>query len=489
METDALGYLNVHLDNVSVRLPPDESTLYDVYFGTTPELGPEQFRTNTMDRYLDLETLAPLTTYYWQVVARRVGQVPGPVWQFTTWGVDRLVWNPVASPQLPNESFPVTVTAVDPYNNVVTNFSGPIPLSARIEFPDVEINDGSSTSPYPLASAFHDARCQVIYLASELGEARQFTALSLEVLAAPGQTLTNWTIRMKHTSLSAYNVPAWETEGWTTVYQHNETIVGETWVTFGFDTPFNYDGENNVMIDFSFNNSSPARFDGQCRVTETEGLRALNYRADSNAGDPLSWSGPSPSPFVTNQVPSIRLTPYKPPIPVTPLTSGTFVDGVWNGYVIIPTPATNVSLCCTYSPTVAGHSIPFNVSGDTDADGMPDEWENRHGLNPFNPADAGGDLDRDGVSNLAEYLANTDPNDPDSLLHIVSIRQNSPAVQIEVATAFGKSYVLQRASQLSPAADWIDLGGPFAGTGAIVQRIDSQIDPGTTYFYRIKVLR
>jgi hypothetical protein len=50
---------------------------------------------------------------------------------------------------------------------------------------------------------------------------------------------------------------------------------------------------------------------------------------------------------------------------------------------------------------------------DTDSDGMPDDWENEHGLDPYDD-DAGGDLDGDGLSNLAEYLAATDPNNPDT---------------------------------------------------------------------------
>ena len=41
---------------------------------------------------------------------------------------------------------------------------------------------------------------------------------------------------------------------------------------------------------------------------------------------------------------------------------------------------------------------------DTDADGMPDSWEVKHGLNPENPKDSNGDLDQDGYTNLEDYL-------------------------------------------------------------------------------------
>lgn len=51
---------------------------------------------------------------------------------------------------------------------------------------------------------------------------------------------------------------------------------------------------------------------------------------------------------------------------------------------------------------------------DSDNDGIPDEWEQIHGLNAMDPTDAYLDLDNDKLTNLEEYLNNTDPNEPDS---------------------------------------------------------------------------
>jgi hypothetical protein len=47
---------------------------------------------------------------------------------------------------------------------------------------------------------------------------------------------------------------------------------------------------------------------------------------------------------------------------------------------------------------------------DSDHDGMPDDWEIQHGLNPHDPSDAALDNDHDGYTNLEEYLNGTDPN-------------------------------------------------------------------------------
>ncbi len=56
----------------------------------------------------------------------------------------------------------------------------------------------------------------------------------------------------------------------------------------------------------------------------------------------------------------------------------------------------------------------LNNTIDTDNDGLPDTWEIDNGLNPQDITDGGGDIDNDGLTNLEEYLAQTDPNNEDS---------------------------------------------------------------------------
>lgn len=52
-------------------------------------------------------------------------------------------------------------------------------------------------------------------------------------------------------------------------------------------------------------------------------------------------------------------------------------------------------------------SLP--VPPDSDGDGMPDEWENKHGLNPNDASDGPQDKDKDGYTNVEESLHGTDP--------------------------------------------------------------------------------
>jgi hypothetical protein len=49
---------------------------------------------------------------------------------------------------------------------------------------------------------------------------------------------------------------------------------------------------------------------------------------------------------------------------------------------------------------------------DDDNDGMPDDWEMKYDLNPLNMSDANKDNDFDAFTNVEEYIAKTDPLDP-----------------------------------------------------------------------------
>jgi hypothetical protein len=54
------------------------------------------------------------------------------------------------------------------------------------------------------------------------------------------------------------------------------------------------------------------------------------------------------------------------------------------------------------------------LAGSTAGDGIPDDWKVAHGLDPSDPYVAMEDPDGDGLTNLEEYQAGTDPHNPDT---------------------------------------------------------------------------
>ena len=67
---------------------------------------------------------------------------------------------------------------------------------------------------------------------------------------------------------------------------------------------------------------------------------------------------------------------------------------------------------------------------DTDGDKMPDVWEEKFGLNPYDPGDAGADADGDGFTNLEELQGSSNPTDAaetppaPAKLRIAQVRMN-----------------------------------------------------------------
>ena len=101
---------------------------------------------------------------------------------------------------------------------------------------------------------------------------------------------------------------------------------------------------------------------------------------------------------------------------------------------------------------------------DLDADGMPNAWESGFGLNPTNASDASVDSDLDGLTNQEEYIANTDPLDPDDFLKLLLDEVRASVADVSFGTATGRLYALDYRDAWSTGT-WKNLRTNVPGTG------------------------
>jgi len=276
--------------------------------------------------------------------------------------LDTFAWSAISSPQAVDTPFLATITSKDQFGDTFTDFNSTANLSALVIGTNT-LGAGTASWGFPFFTYWEDARSQVIYLQSELGAATTLRGLALDVTEIPPLALNNWTIRMKHTALSSYATATLDGPGtgWTTVLQTNTTVSETGWVWFLFTEPFDYNGEDNLMIDFAFNNST---WDTNGFVRVTDGTARTVYAAsDSDHGDPLDWSGTSnPTTYIGNYFPNIRLVTGQE-FAMSPSATGPFTNGVWAGMITLEEEGVDVLLRAT-SGAVSGDSGRFDVDGD-----------------------------------------------------------------------------------------------------------------------------
>jgi hypothetical protein len=114
---------------------------------------------------------------------------------------------------------------------------------------------------------------------------------------------------------------------------------------------------------------------------------------------------------------------------------------------------------------------------------LPVDWELTYfghtGIDPL------ADPDGDGMNNLAEFRAGTDPNDALSELLITEIKPDTNGVRLKWLSADDRNYALQRASSLSAA--FVDVATGIPGTAPTNTYVDVTGPSTGPFFYRLRI--
>jgi len=133
------------------------------------------------------------------------------------------------------------------------------------------------------------------------------------------------------------------------------------------------------------------------------------------------------------------------------------------------------------------NGAPFTTSQvlvptDSDGNGLNDDWEiqyfGRLGIDP------NADPDKDGFTNYQEYLAGTDPLNPNSALRISA---TTPGV-ITFTAQTNKLYAVDYRDELM-SGSWAILSNNILGAGSPVQILDPAAPTKQQRFYRVRLIQ
>jgi len=353
--------LHAALDAIRVEVDDTAGTVFDVYLGTRAIPGAAEFRGTTPQTFWPATLLAPLTTYYWQVVARRGdASVAGPVWQFTT---RRDVTN----------DFAYTFSSLD---EILVPYFG----------------DDGRAWPYPS---------------------------TITVRNLPG-AIAKATVTLHGLSHS---------------YPEDLDIL--------LVAP---DGRHALLMSDAGGSNA---------------VSGLTLTFDDAATSPIPQAGPLRSGTFRPANYAVWPDAFPPSAPVGPYSASlsrfgeSNPNGNWSLYVFD-------GFSFEDGGAIAdGWSLSLTLlQADSDNDGLPDDYEITHDLNPLNSLDARSDFDEDGHTLAQEYAAGTNPDDPGSILRIRRFHFEGDDAVLEISTGVNRDYRIERLTSVTgPGVVFAELPG------------------------------
>ncbi len=121
------------------------------------------------------------------------------------------------------------------------------------------IGNPNSTSNSPFNTQNTTSKSQYLWTATELANAGltagNISSIKLNIFNLPGSNAQFLKIKMKHTTASSLNASTPELTGFTEVYFLNTAFTNGT-NEFIFYNNFNWNGTDNILVEFSFSNAS-----------------------------------------------------------------------------------------------------------------------------------------------------------------------------------------------------------------------------------------
>jgi hypothetical protein len=129
---------------------------------------------------------------------------------------------------------------------------------------------------------------------------------------------------------------------------------------------------------------------------------------------------------------------------------------------------------------------------DDDGDGIPNGYEQSHGLDPLNPINATLDSDGDGLTDLQESLAGTDPTNSASAFRITAITREGNNIRVTWMTGTAKTNALERTAGAGGSFATNDFAAVFTVTntsGTVTNYLDMGAATAVpAFYYRVRLV-
>lgn len=185
------------------------------------------------------------------------------------------------------------------------NPPGTVPPSTMFQYQVANISiatigTGTTSSNFPFATYYMDARTQYLYLASELNtQGSNILQIGFDVTSADPGPMNNFSIKFQNTSMTS--LTGFVTNGWTTCFSPSSyTVQGTGWQTVELTQPFQYSG-GNLLVEICYDNSAYTQYT-TVNSTSAAGMFWGRY-GDLNTGSgcaTTSWTSSTAPPGRAN---------------------------------------------------------------------------------------------------------------------------------------------------------------------------------------------